>query len=70
LMETCCNVETSEEERAQKLIRWHEAPGARYCHPREEHLLPLHVCYGVAQDPCQKRFGLTIMNRESSMYLW
>lgn len=67
---TCCSTDFSEEARAQQLVNWSEARGARYCHPREEHLLPLHVCYGVAQAPCQERFGLTIMGKQSSMYLW
>lgn len=30
------------------LRNWATAPHARYCHPREEHLLPLHVIAGVA----------------------
>jgi len=29
-----------------KLKDWEEAPGARMCHPREEHLLPLLVVAG------------------------
>lgn len=70
LAETCCSADCSEQERAQRLIHWSDAPGARYCHPREEHLLPLHVCYGVAQAPCTARYGLSIMNKESSMCLW
>lgn len=70
LANTCCSAEYSEEERRQMLARWSDAPGARYCHPREEHLLPLHVCYGVAQAPCPERFELTIMGKQSSMYLW
>ena len=70
LLKTCCSSNYSEEERAQMLVRWSEAEGARYCHPREEHLLPLHVCYGVAHAPCSERFELIIMNKESSMYLW
>lgn len=32
----------------ERLENWTQAPHARYCHPREEHLLPLHVCAGVA----------------------
>ncbi|MFN2143956.1 MAG: hypothetical protein ACK2T7_01325, partial [Anaerolineales bacterium] len=43
---------------------------ARYCHPREEHLLPLHVCYGLAQSACTQYFTLDIMYKKSSMYLW
>jgi aromatic ring-opening dioxygenase catalytic subunit (LigB family) len=30
------------------LERWATAPAARRCHPREEHLLPLHVIAGAA----------------------
>lgn len=66
----CGGIQFSEQQRQQLLVRWNEAPGARYCHPREEHLLPLHVCYGVAQSACTRRIALTIMNRKSSMYLW
>ena len=33
----------------QRLVNWQEAPHARYVHPREEHLLPLQVCYGMGQ---------------------
>lgn len=29
------------DERVRRLERWEQAPGARECHPREEHLLPL-----------------------------
>lgn len=34
--------------RRQRLVDWAAAPGARACHPREEHLLPLHVMAGAA----------------------
>jgi aromatic ring-opening dioxygenase catalytic subunit (LigB family) len=34
--------------RRQRLIDWAAAPAARACHPREEHLLPLHVMAGAA----------------------
>ncbi|MGF1464489.1 MAG: DODA-type extradiol aromatic ring-opening family dioxygenase [Sandaracinaceae bacterium] len=37
-------------ERAERLRRWPEAPAARACHPREEHLLPLMVAAGAAGD--------------------
>lgn len=46
LIETCTNSEISDEEREQHLIAWKKVPFARFCHPREEYLLPLHVCYG------------------------
>jgi aromatic ring-opening dioxygenase catalytic subunit (LigB family) len=31
-------------------VKWLEAPAARLCHPREEHLLPLFVIAGAADD--------------------
>lgn len=34
--------------RERKLVEWAKAPMARECHPREEHLLPLHVIAGAA----------------------
>ena len=70
LANTCGNTDYSEHERATLLAEWSAAPGAIYCHPREEHLLPLHVCYGVAGSPCTQKFELTILNKEASMYLW
>ncbi|WP_232539862.1 DODA-type extradiol aromatic ring-opening family dioxygenase [Azohydromonas aeria] len=36
--------------RAQQLSRWHEAPGGRASHPREEHLLPLMLASGAGSD--------------------
>lgn len=37
-------------ERAQLLTQWQQAPGARECHPRSEHLIPLLVATGAAQE--------------------
>jgi aromatic ring-opening dioxygenase catalytic subunit (LigB family) len=42
-------------ERAAKLIAWESAPSARFAHPREEHLLPLMVAAGAADDEPGKR---------------
>ncbi|MGN6424743.1 MAG: DODA-type extradiol aromatic ring-opening family dioxygenase [Asticcacaulis sp.] len=39
------------------LLRWTEAPNARLCHPREEHLLPLMVAAGAgADDPARMTY--------------
>ena len=38
-------------ERAGQLAKWAEAPFARLCHPREEHLLPLMVAAGASREP-------------------
>jgi aromatic ring-opening dioxygenase catalytic subunit (LigB family) len=59
-----------EAEREQRLVNWLTAPGARYCHPREEHLLPLHVCYGVAGAPAKRVVEIEYMERTASMYIW
>jgi aromatic ring-opening dioxygenase catalytic subunit (LigB family) len=37
-------------ERAARLTAWESAPAARFAHPREEHLLPLMVAAGAAED--------------------
>lgn len=70
LRTTCCSTDLTENERERSLLHWPEAPGARFCHPREEHLLPLHVCYGAASAPCVQAFELRILDRRASMYLW
>ena len=70
LIDTCSNPDIDESERAGRLENWKNAPHARYCHPREEHLLPLHVCYGFAGTSFSEYFELKILNKKSSMYLW
>ncbi|MDQ6997961.1 MAG: class III extradiol ring-cleavage dioxygenase [Mariprofundus sp.] len=70
LMQTCSDREIDEAERTQTLSHWGDAPGARYCHPREEHLLPLHVCYGLAQAPAGEIFTMELMGKSISCYLW
>ncbi|MEW8505367.1 MAG: class III extradiol ring-cleavage dioxygenase [Candidatus Thiodiazotropha sp.] len=70
LIDTCSNNKLQEAERTQRLIDWQNAPHARFCHPREEHLLPLHVCYGIMQSACTKFYELQILNKKASMYIW
>ncbi|ASP40087.1 dioxygenase [Bacterioplanes sanyensis] len=60
----------SEAQRRQHLLDWQQAPHARYCHPREEHLLPLHVCYGLTERPCQHAFQANILHKQASYFLW
>lgn len=38
------------DEREQALTQWSVAPGGRVAHPREEHLMPLHVIAGAGAD--------------------
>ena len=70
LADTCCNAAFTEEERIERFSDWASAPGAQYCHPREEHLLPLFVCYGAAALPCSESYSLNILSKACSMYLW
>ena len=70
LVETCSDTSLSEAERTERFAQWTKAPGARFCQPREEHLLPLHVCYGVAQRACDKYYQLNILGKQASMYYW
>jgi len=70
LTETCLATDISEADREQSLIHWQQAPYARFCHPREEHLLPLHVCYGAAQRPGQRHIPVKIGDKLASLYIW
>jgi aromatic ring-opening dioxygenase catalytic subunit (LigB family) len=36
------------DEREKALVEWEKLPYARVAHPREEHLIPLHVIVGAA----------------------
>jgi aromatic ring-opening dioxygenase catalytic subunit (LigB family) len=60
----------SEEEREQRLVNWELAPSARHCHPREEHLLPLHVCQGMAGAAGEVIFDDQILGFRSLGFLW
>ncbi len=70
LGDTCTNTDISEAERTQRLIDWADAPGARWCHPREEHLLPLHVCYGAGGGPATQAFDDLVLGKRASGYAW
>lgn len=46
----CETVSLGATQRETRLAEWLKAPRARLCHPREEHLLPLMVVAGAAED--------------------
>jgi 4,5-DOPA dioxygenase extradiol len=69
LIETCTG-SLSPAERRRRLLEWNRAPAARYCHPREEHLLPLHVCAGMAGKVAQTIFNDHILGKRSIAFLW
>jgi aromatic ring-opening dioxygenase catalytic subunit (LigB family) len=52
-----------------RLLRWSDAPAARNAHPREEHLLPLMIAAGAAQnEPGERIFSDTVMMARISGY--
>jgi 4,5-DOPA dioxygenase extradiol len=65
-----CTGPHSREEREKQLVEWEEAPHARYCHPREEHLLPLHVCLGLADKPGEVVFDDHILGKRAVAFKW
>ena len=57
--------------RKKSLANWSEAPSARECHPREEHLLPLMVIAGAsAESSARKVFSDTVMGAKISAFLF
>jgi len=70
LIDTCTNVDLSREERERRLIAWESAPSARYCHPREEHLIPLHVCCGLTGSAATLVFDAEVLGKRSVAFLW
>ena len=69
LIETI-TADIDQEERESRLVAWERAPQARYCHPREEHLLPLHVCAGLAGHKGKVIFDNRIMGVRSVAFKW
>ena len=70
LIDTCTNPDMPASEREKRLITWENAPFARYCHPREEHLLPLHVCYGISGSTARLVFNGEVIGKRTSAFLW
>lgn len=70
LEDTCCSTRLTEPQRMKSLQNWHAAPGAAFCHPRPEHLLPLHVCAGIAGCPAERIFFDQVMGKWASGYRW
>jgi aromatic ring-opening dioxygenase catalytic subunit (LigB family) len=65
-----CTGQNTEKERQRLLAGWEKAPSARYCHPREEHLLPLHVCVGMAGGQGKLVFDDYILGKRAIAVQW
>ena len=70
LARTCSDSALTEVERESRLVEWGKAPYADYCHPRGEHLLPLHVCYGFGQAAATTVFQGSVDGFIASAYRW
>ncbi len=70
LADTCTDRHLQEDTRRQRLVHWESAPHARYCHPREEHLLPLHVCYGIVGRASDEHHSMTLLGKRASVFVW
>jgi aromatic ring-opening dioxygenase catalytic subunit (LigB family) len=55
-------------QRAERLAAWEQAPAARICHPREEHLLPLMVAAGAGDGPGRRVFNERVLAMQISGY--
>lgn len=67
------NTNRPREAQVADLVAWQSAPEARFCHPREEHLLPLLVCFGAALNDVThvaKVFEGFLFNTKISAFLW
>ena len=69
LIDTCSRM-GSDNELFSRLAAWQDAPNARYCHPREEHLLPLHVCAGLGGTEAELIFDDYIAGKRSLAFRW
>ena len=43
-------VDSAPAQRSERLLEWEQAPAAREAQPREDHLIPLHVVVGAAEE--------------------
>ena len=69
LIHLCCN-EKDEKNKWDQASEWETFPAARYCHPREEHLMPLFVCLGASQRPGIKIFDDYIAGKRATAFYW
>ena len=70
LDQVCTDADIDEATRREQLASWATAPEARYNHPREEHLLPLHVCYGAGGGPATRAFDGRVLEKHVAAYQW
>ncbi|MFZ9583423.1 MAG: DODA-type extradiol aromatic ring-opening family dioxygenase [Pseudohongiellaceae bacterium] len=71
LLHTLGSADLTPEQRLQRLANWEQAPFARFAHPRAEHLLPLHVCAGMAGGaPATLLFDEELLHHKVAGFGW
>ena len=72
LGDTLTDAGADHQQQQRALTHWQNAPGARLCHPREEHLLPLHVCLGIAEggEAANVLFDDKVLGRRAMAFGW
>lgn len=71
LLHTVSSDKLDAEARLNALANWQQAPNATFCHPRAEHLLPLHVCAGIAGGQAGKiEFDEVLLNHKVAGFSW
>ncbi len=70
LKQTLCNPELSERLKSQRLVDWQIAPHANFCHPRQEHLMPLHLCFGLAENLLPECHEFELNGKQLHCYSW
>ena len=61
----------SPDKRDEMLADWAAHKYARNCHPREEHLIPLHVCAGAAaKDKGKHQYHGELMGARMSNFIF
>ncbi len=69
-LRTTIHEEEDQEKRETALLDWSVAPGARHAHPREDHLLPLHVCAALAGRKGDVLFDDLILGKRALAFGW
>lgn len=64
------STEPNQERRESALLDWAVVLGARHAHPREDHLLPLHVCAALAGRSGEVVFDDQILGKRSLAFAW
>lgn len=70
LQQTCGNPDVDPAQMRQQLVDWEKAPYARFCQPREDHLIPLHMCAGIAGRGADDYMRIVVFRKQCSLFHW